>query len=78
VIDASATYYRFALAIEGEQDVIDTGRDDLKEALAQLEAGPDDPTEWEEQVHLERSGIICGGCRARLLALLGGSPPASH
>ncbi len=78
MIEASAPYYRFALAIEGEQDIIDTGRDDLEATVAQLEAGPDDPTEWEAQVHLERSGIICGGCRARLLAFLGGSPRAAH
>lgn len=78
-LEPASPYYRFALAIEGEQDVIDTtggqARDELQAALAQLEAGPEDPTYWDEQVHLERSGLLCADCRARLLSLLGGPEP---
>jgi len=77
-IEPADLYYRFALAIEGEQDVIDTPGVELKEALAQLEAGPEDPTHWEEQVHLERSGVICAGCRARLIAFVGGLTRVAH
>lgn len=75
-------YYRFAVAIEGEQDVIDTtgqsARGELKAALKQLEDGPDDPTHWEEQVHFERSGVVCAACRLRLVSLVGGSTPVPN
>ena len=68
-------YYRFAIAIEGEQDVIDStgqgARDELKAALKQLEDGPDDPTYWDEQVHFEHSGVVCAACRVRLVVLVG-------
>jgi hypothetical protein len=81
-IGAAEPYYRFALAIEGEQDVIDStgesAHDELKAALKQLEEGPDDPTYWEEQVHFERSGILCAGCRERLVLLVGGATPSPH
>lgn len=75
-------YYRFAIALEGEQDVVDTtGADaaaELEEAVEALERGPDDPTHWEEQVHWERSGVLCPACRERLVRLVGGETPAVH
>jgi len=68
-IAPSETYYRFTLVLQGEQDVLDasgsggTG-DELAALLRQMEAGPEDPREWEEQVHWERTGVICSACRA--------------
>ena len=79
-LEPGELYYRFAIALEGEQDVVDaTGgdaRDELKAALSELEHGPDDPTGWEDQVHWERSGVVCPACRERLVALVGGAPTA--
>ena len=78
VLEPDELYYRFAIALEGEQDVVDpTGApagDELKAALAQLEAG--DATQWEDQVHWERSGVICPACREQLVALVGGGSAA--
>ncbi|MDY7227969.1 hypothetical protein [Hyalangium rubrum] len=74
----SEAYYRFTLVLQGEQDVLDTrgsGKaDDLASLLRQMEAGPEDPREWEEQVHWERAGVICSACRAVVVRTLG-SPP---
>jgi hypothetical protein len=68
LIAPSEVYYRFTLVLQGEQDVLDasgkgTG-DELATVLRQLEAGPEDPREWEEQVHWERTGVICTACRS--------------
>jgi hypothetical protein len=80
-IAPSELYYRFTLVLQGEQDVLDTGQggagDELASILQQLEQGPDDPREWEEQVHWERTGVICTACRAvvmRTLAATAGEP----
>lgn len=68
-------YYRFTLVLQGEQDVLDTPGggpgDDLDSLLQQLEQGPDDPREWEEQVHWERTGVICVACRSVVRRTLG-------
>ena len=74
VIEPGELYYRFAVALEGEQDVVDpTGgdaSDELKAVLSQVESG--DPSQWEDQVHWERSGVVCPACRERLVSLVGG------
>ncbi len=66
-ISARELYYRFTLVLQGEQDVLDaSGGDDaggLDALLQQLEQGPEDAREWEEQVHWERSGVLCPTCR---------------
>ncbi|MDC0714806.1 hypothetical protein POL68_40530 [Stigmatella sp. ncwal1] len=66
-ISSRELYYRFTLVLQGEQDVLDepTPGDagTLDSLLQQLEQGPEDPSEWEEQVHWERSGVICPACR---------------
>lgn len=75
-------YYRFAIALEGEQDVVDTTGGDaaaeLEAAVEALERGPEDPAHWEEQVHWERSGVVCPACRKRLVRLVGGETAAVH
>lgn len=73
-IGLSELYYRFTLVLQGEQDVLEgsgggTG-DELATILRQLEEGPQDPREWEDQVHWERSGVICTACRAVVLRTL--------
>jgi hypothetical protein len=78
-IAASEVYYRFTLVLQGEQDVLDVpGRgaaeDELSSLLKQLEAGPESPREWEEQVHWERSGVVCAACRSVVVRTL--APPA--
>ena len=79
-LEPGELYYRFAVALEGEQDVVDlTGadaRDELKSVLSELERGPDDASSWEDQVHWERSGVVCPRCRERLVALVGGGSSA--
>lgn len=81
-LEPAEPYYRFAVAIEGEQDVVDTtgagAGDELKAILTQLEQGPDDPGHWEDQVHWERSGVMCDTCRDRLIDFLGGTTRAPH
>lgn len=76
-IAPSETYYRFTLVLQGEQDVLDTPGggtgDELASILRQMEAGPEDPREWEEQVHWERAGVICSACRAVVTRTL--TPP---
>jgi hypothetical protein len=71
-------YYRFTLVLQGEQDVLGTagggGEDELASLLAQFEAGPEDPREWEEQVHWERSGVVCAACRSAVVRLLDQPP----
>ena len=38
--------------------------------IRQLEEGPEDPREWEEQVHWERAGVICTACRSVVMRML--------
>jgi hypothetical protein len=76
----SELYYRFTLVLQGEQEVLDaSGRglgsdEDLASLMKQLEEGPEDPREWEEQVHWEHSGVICGACRAVVMRTLARPP----
>lgn len=67
-------YYRFKLVLEGEQDVLDAAGSgspgELSALLRQLEAGPEDPREWEEQVHWERAGSVCAECRSVVVRTL--------
>ncbi len=74
LIAASELYYRFTLVLQGEQDVLDTSgrgtREELASILQQLEEGPQDPRELEEQVHWERKGVICTSCRAVVMRTL--------
>lgn len=76
-IAARDVYYRFKLVLQGEQDVLDAGggggEDDLAALVRQLEAGPEDPRELEEQVHWERTGVVCAACRSMAVRLL--APP---
>jgi hypothetical protein len=70
-------YYRFTLVLEGDQDVLGapgsgTG-DELATILQQLEEGPEDPREFEDQVHWEHSGVICSACRSVVMRTL--APP---
>ena len=75
----SEVYYRFTLVLEGEQDVLGasptvTGSDDELAALLQrLAQSPESPQELEEQVHWERSGVVCSACRALVVRTL--TPP---
>ncbi|HEX8701135.1 MAG TPA: hypothetical protein VF815_19980 [Myxococcaceae bacterium] len=71
------TYYRFTLVLQGEQDVLDASGSggsaaELAAILRQMEAGPEDPREWEEQVHWERAGVICSACRTVVTRTLAG------
>ncbi|AKF86539.1 hypothetical protein SAMN05443572_106459 [Myxococcus fulvus] len=70
-------YYRFKLVLEGEQDVLESAEsseDGEQDALAalvrRLEEGPEDARELEDQVHWERAGVVCGGCRAVAVRML--------
>jgi hypothetical protein len=80
-IAPSELYYRFTLVLQGEQDVLGTSgrgtRDELASVLRQLEQGPQDPREWEEQVHWERKGVICTACRSVVMRTLT-LPPSSE
>lgn len=77
---ASELYYRFTLVLQGEQDVLDvqgqaTAEDELSSLLERLEAGPESPQEWEEQVHWECEGVVCAVCRSVVMRTL--APPSS-
>jgi hypothetical protein len=78
-----ALHYRFAVALEGEQLALDDGSSSsdgeaLVKLLAQLEAGPEDPTSYDEQVHWERSGALCVSCRGLLMTFFGSEPLGPH
>jgi hypothetical protein len=81
-IAAGDVYYRFKLVLQGEQDVLDAegggGEDDLAALVRQLEEGPEDPRELEEQVHWERTGVVCAACRAVAVRLLAAPPPPAR
>jgi hypothetical protein len=80
-IAAHEVYYRFKLVLEGEQDVLDASTggegDDLAALVRRLEQGPEDPRELEEQVHWERTGVVCAGCRAVAVRMLAPGPVAA-
>lgn len=77
-ISAHEVYYRFKLVLEGEQDVLDAAGggegDDLAALVKQLEEGPEDPRELEEQVHWERTGTVCATCRSLVVRTLAAAP----
>ncbi|NMO13260.1 hypothetical protein HPC49_02710 [Pyxidicoccus fallax] len=78
-IAAHEVYYRFKLVLEGEQDVLDAPGeggegDDLATLVRQLEEGPEDTRELEEQVHWERTGVVCSKCRSVVVRTL--APPS--
>lgn len=77
-------YYRFAVALEGELDALDSeGAGASGEGAAALLArlvAEGDFERYEDDVHWEASGVLCRGCRNRLEALLTGAttPPEVH
>lgn len=81
-IPPEALYYRFTLTLQGEQDVIGPspapgahgGEDELAALLKRLAEGPDSAQEWEEQVHWERQGTVCGACREVVVRTLSAPP----
>lgn len=83
-LDPSALHYRFAIALEGEQRALDADTpkkgefDELAELMKVLEAGPEDPTFYEDHVHWERSGILCSACRAEAMAFFNARRPETH
>ncbi len=78
-IAPSEVYYRFTLVLQGEQDVIGSSgggssEDELSMVLKHLEEGPESPQEWEDQVHWERSGVVCAACRSVVIRTLSAPP----
>lgn len=62
-----ALHFRFALALEGEAEVIDAPGAipaDPQALLHELETA--DPDELEAQVHEELTGLLCTACRNAL------------
>ena len=75
-------YYRFTLILEGEQDVLGPSgagpsQDDLATILKQLEQGDESAQELEDQVHWERSGVVCSACRSVVVRTLSAPPEAA-
>lgn len=80
-LPATALHYRFALALEGEQQAVDEApAQDTRETLARLFAALEaaDAAELEAQVHFEASGVLCPACRRRLLDVVGRAPAGPH
>ncbi|MCY1078187.1 hypothetical protein [Archangium lansingense] len=78
-IAASEVYYRFSLVLQGEQDVLgpapgSSSGDELASLLKQLEASSESAQEMEEQVHWERSGVVCSACRSVVVRTLSAPP----
>jgi hypothetical protein len=72
-LPATSAYFRFALAIQGELDVLDTGVADAADPQAILASMADlTSEEAESEVHWETAGVLCGACRRRLVDWLGG------
>jgi hypothetical protein len=72
-------YFRFAVVVEGELDVLDDGAPDAAnpQAIAdRMES--DDFGRYEDDVHWEANGVMCARCRAKLLALLAGRSVGAH
>lgn len=77
----TALHYRFALALEGEQRELEgPPTEAAKEALTALFQTLEhaDEHELEAQVHFEASGVLCPGCRRRLLEAIGHTPLGPH
>lgn len=65
-------HFRFALALQGEAEVIDAAAaipDDPAALLRLLEEA--DPDELEAGVHEEHAGVLCNSCRTELRVFLG-------
>ncbi|WNG47482.1 hypothetical protein F0U60_27710 [Archangium minus] len=78
-IAPNAVYYRFTLVLEGEQDVLGpsggkSSEDELAALMKQLEEGSESPQELEDQVHWERSGVVCAACRSVVVRTLSAPP----
>lgn len=78
-IAPSEVYFRFTLILEGEQDVLGPSgagatEDDLAALLKQLEQGNESAQELEDQVHWERSGVVCSACRSVVVRTLSAPP----
>ncbi|HYO73512.1 MAG TPA: hypothetical protein VEU33_46350, partial [Archangium sp.] len=63
-IAPNEVYYRFSLVLQGEQDVLGpsgggSSEDELAALVKQLEEGQESAQVLEEQVHWERSGVVC-------------------
>ena len=77
-IAASEVYYRFTLVLQGEQDVLGpAGGGSTGDDLASL-LKPESPQEWEEQVHWERSGVVCAACRSVVVRMLSVPPDVAR
>lgn len=78
-IAPSEVYYRFSLVLQVEQDMIGNlggsgSEEELASLMKQLEESPESPQELEEQVHWERSGIVCTACRSLVVRSLTPKP----
>lgn len=81
-IAPSEVYYRFTLVLEGEQDVLgpsgaSSTENDLSALLEQLEQSDASAQELEDQVHWERSGVVCSACRSVVVRTLSAPPEAA-
>ncbi len=71
-LPASRPYYRFALAIQGELDVLATGDATADDPHTIIASAHDVSAEdAEAEVHWEKAGVLCGACRRELLGWLG-------
>lgn len=74
-VAANELYFRFALALEGELDVLDTGSPGADDPRYVIESMHDvSADEAEDGVHWETAGILCPSCRRELIAWLGAAP----
>ncbi|OJT24254.1 hypothetical protein BO221_13830 [Archangium sp. Cb G35] len=81
-IAANEVYYRFSLVLQGEQDVLgpsggSSSEDELAALVKQLEESQESAQELEEQVHWERSGVVCSACRSVVVRTLSAPPEAA-
>ena len=69
----SRPYFRFAVAVQGELDVLETGDPAADDPHAILASSAHLTAEQAEaEVHWEHAGVLCGECRRELVAWLGG------
>lgn len=73
-LKAGGLYFRFAIALQGEMDVLDAPSGDSlgtdpHAILAHMEAEAD-WERYETDVHWEREGVLCPACRRRLCDLI--------
>jgi len=74
VLAAGGLYFRFALAVQGEMDVLDAPSEDAladdPQAILEHMEKEADWERYETDVHWEREGLLCPSCRRRLRNLL--------